>query len=108
MSDPYERFMNKELILRDELAVDRTILANERTLMAYLRSGVALILAGATFVHFSNQSWFMYLGIACVPLGIAVMLFGWIHFRRVKTSIEKIRRALPSMDDPSSEKKEEV
>ncbi|RPJ43750.1 MAG: DUF202 domain-containing protein, partial [Deltaproteobacteria bacterium] len=29
---PYSRFESTDLILRDELAVDRTLLANERTL----------------------------------------------------------------------------
>ncbi len=94
MSDPYERFQAEELILRDELAVDRTLLANERTLMAYLRSGVALMLAGATMIHFSNDGWFKIMGIACIPFGVAVMIFGWIRFRKIRTSIDKIRNKL--------------
>ena len=99
MSDPYERFQSDELILRDELAVDRTLLANERTLMAYLRSGVALILAGATFIHFSNESWFKFLGVACVPAGVSVMIFGWVRYRKVKLSIDKIRNKLEALPD---------
>jgi len=47
-STPYERFGNGDLILRDELAIDRTLLANERTFLAYLRAGVTLMLAGVT------------------------------------------------------------
>ncbi len=96
MPDPYERFHDKELILRDELAIDRTVLANERTLMAYLRSGVALILAGATFIHFSDKNWFLILGIACIPAGVGVMLFGWLRHRKIKRGIEKIRNKLTS------------
>ncbi|HBC86942.1 MAG TPA: DUF202 domain-containing protein [Lentisphaeria bacterium] len=99
MSDPYERFQNEDLILRDELAVDRTLLANERTLMAYLRSGVALILAGATFIHFSTQPWFGFLGMACIPAGVAVMIFGWSRYRKVRISIDKIRNKLASKPD---------
>jgi len=30
----YSRFQEKTLILRDQLAIDRTLLANERTLQA--------------------------------------------------------------------------
>lgn len=37
---PYSKFDTDDLILRDQLAIDRTLLANERTLLAYLRSGV--------------------------------------------------------------------
>ena len=43
----YSRFVETQLILTDELAIDRTLLANERTLLAYLRAGMALIIAGA-------------------------------------------------------------
>ena len=52
---PYERFDSDDLILRDELAIDRTLLANERTLLAYLRSGVALLIAGVSIIHFSQE-----------------------------------------------------
>ncbi len=34
------KFNKDEMILRDFLAVDRTLLANERTLLAYIRTGV--------------------------------------------------------------------
>ena len=42
---PYLRFDWSNLILRDELAVERTLLSNERTLLAYLRSGAALLVS---------------------------------------------------------------
>jgi len=67
---PYSKFSNDELILRDELAVDRTLLANERTLLAYLRSAVSLALAGVSIMHFSEQQWFWIIGLICIPGGI--------------------------------------
>ena len=87
--NPYQKFSETELITRDLLALDRTKLANERTLLAYLRSGVALVLAGVTLVHFAATSWLAWVGIACVPLGIAeemvskdgaVLIFGTWRF----------------------------
>ena len=50
--NPYSRFEKEELICRDYLAVDRTVLANERTLMAYIRTSLALAAAGASLIHF--------------------------------------------------------
>ena len=35
----YEGFAKSDLILRDQLAIDRTLLANERTVLAYIRTG---------------------------------------------------------------------
>ncbi len=39
---------NKELTLRDQLAIDRTRLANQRTLLAMLRTALYLVLMSLT------------------------------------------------------------
>jgi putative membrane protein len=89
---PYSRFDCNDLILRDELAVDRTLLANERTLPAYLRSGAALLIAGVSIMHFSTQDWFWAIGIACIPAGILTGMIGIDRYRRMKKSIFLVRR----------------
>lgn len=53
---PYEKFLSRDFILRDWLAVDRTILANERTLLSYTRTALTLILAGLTFIRFLDRN----------------------------------------------------
>jgi putative membrane protein len=53
--NPYERFQREELILRDELAIDRTILANERTVLTYFCSALTLVIVGVTFLHFFEK-----------------------------------------------------
>lgn len=88
----YSRFGKDQLILRDELAIDRTLLANERTLLAYLRSGVALIIAGVTIIHFSREGWFWIIGVFCVPIGIIVGIIGVARYRKMNHSITLIRR----------------
>lgn len=88
----YQRFKTEDLILRDELAIDRTLLANERTLLAYLRSGVALMLAGVTLFHFSAAKWFQMVGLFCVPAGVIVMLIGAHRYRRMNARIMTARR----------------
>ncbi len=96
--NPYQRFQNEELILRDELAIDRTILANERTLLAYLRSALTLILAGITFVHFgreaNDQHMLLCLGLTFLPAGILVALFGGHRYRAMGRAICTVRRDL--------------
>jgi putative membrane protein len=101
---PYEKFQNLGLILRDELAVDRTILANERTLLAYLRSGVALIIAGISIVNFSSYDhvWFLAMGVICIPGGLMAILIGLFRYRRMNIAISVIRKKLT----PSQVKKE--
>jgi putative membrane protein len=77
MSPPYDRFKNNELILRDELAVDRTLLANERTLLAYLR--------------------FKGIGYLCLPVGIALGIFGQHRYRQMDNAIRTVRRQMPQV-----------
>lgn len=87
----YARFADDELILRDVLAVDRTLLANERTLLAYLRSAVALIIAGVSIIHFSEQIWFLVVGIVCLPGGLATALIGMVRFKRLARAMSCVR-----------------
>jgi len=89
---PYSRFDGSNLILRDELAIDRTLLANERTLMAYLRSGVALLIAGVSIIHFSQEGWFWAVGVACLPAGIITGLIGVIRYCKMNRQISIVRR----------------
>jgi putative membrane protein len=88
---PYTRFRGEDLILRDELAIDRTLLANEATLLAYVRSALTLIIAGVTFLHFFERGWLLWLGATFVPLGIGMGLFGAWRFRRMQRAIEVLR-----------------
>jgi putative membrane protein len=97
MNDPiYSRFEKDHLILRDELAIDRTLLANERTLLAYLRSGMALVIAGVTIIHFSQEGWFQMIGFFCIPIGLVVGIIGILRYRKMNRSISLIRRKTAS------------
>lgn len=89
---PYSELPGRDLILRDELAIDRTLLANERTLLSYLRSGVSLLIAGASIMHFASQEWFFYFGAACIPLGLGTTVLGTVRFLRQREAIEVVRR----------------
>ena len=88
----YSKFDGSDLILRDELAIDRTLLANERTLLAYLRSGVALVLAGVSIMHFSQEGWFRILGVICLPTGIVAGAIGVRRYRKMNNAITIVRR----------------
>ncbi len=92
--NPYERFQSEELILRDELAIDRTILANERTVLAYFRSALTLVIVGITFFHFFEKGILPYVGIVFIPCGLAVGAFGFMRYRKMDKSIRFVRRSL--------------
>jgi putative membrane protein len=86
------------LTLRDHLALDRTALANERTLLAYLRSGVALLLAGVTFIQFGAEAWYLGIGLACLPSGLATTMVGVRRYRYMSEEIRRQRGAALAAD----------
>lgn len=91
---PYARFVADELILRDELAVDRTVMANERTFLSYSRTALALLLAGVTFLHFSEAIWYSIIGAASLPVGMVIFLVGLARYRRLRREIRSVRKRL--------------
>jgi putative membrane protein len=96
-NNPYSQFDSTELILRDQLAIDRTLLANERTLLSYLRSGVALFIAGVSIIHFSHEVWFTVIGFVCLPFGLVTMWFGIVRFKKMSIAISVVRVKLNSI-----------
>jgi putative membrane protein len=92
---PYSKINPKDMILRDHLAYDRTILANETTLLAYLRTAMALLAAGATlFRLFPEDMYFQVLGTVMLILGILIAGIGGFRFlaitKRLKMLHEKV------------------
>ncbi len=81
----YTQFKKEDLILRDYLAADRTILANERTLMSFIRTSVALAAAGGSLIHFFNSTETTIGGIVLIVLAAAALVWGlkrYFHYRR--------------------------
>ncbi|MEW6755450.1 MAG: DUF202 domain-containing protein [Candidatus Latescibacterota bacterium] len=92
--DPYARFAGSELILRDQLAIDRTVLANERTLLAYCRTSLALVLTGAGAIKFLQSAPFVVGGWVLVGLGLALAYVGVSRFRRVARNLASVATAV--------------
>ena len=73
--------------IRDVLAIERTIMANERTMLAYSRTAIALIIAGISFLEFTNSPILKVVAICFIPLGVATFVFGLWRFTKKKASI---------------------
>lgn len=80
IDDPYEQFKREEMILRDWLALDRTVLANKRTFLAYSRTSIALLALGIAFVKLINHEFFEISGFVLMALGIVVFIVGSREF----------------------------
>lgn len=91
-SDPYARFNCDELILRDYLAADRTVLANERTLLSYVRTAIAFAGAGAALIHFFDSALIEVVGWILLLLSAGMMAVGAQRFMQMKRRLDRIER----------------
>jgi len=87
----YSRFSKGQCILRDFLAIDRTVLANERTLLAYIRTALTIIIAGITFIKFFGSLIYTVIGWILVPIGAFILIIGVLRFRKFCSRIDEIR-----------------
>jgi putative membrane protein len=85
---PYSKIDPDQMILRDHLAYDRTVLANERTLLSYLRTSIALLAAGGTLMKiFPDEPGMVKLGFVLLAVGAVAAVVGVTRFIRVKKRI---------------------
>jgi len=70
--------MNKDLILRENLAIQRTIMANQTTFLSFIRTSMYFLVAGLSvqnIVQFNTIGWAIYLfyGMSILGLFIGVL-----------------------------------
>lgn len=81
--------MNKDLVLREYLAIERTRLANERTLLTYIRTGLYFLVAGSTLGHLIDTPFWNMMGLPLVIIGVIVPVLGVVRFLRVARKIRE-------------------
>lgn len=91
--DSYQPYIEdkEEMILRDYLAVDRTILANETSFMSYIRTALALIAAGASLIKFFTDPFTAVLGWSFIGVGAWLAVHGLRRYQRIDEVLHKIK-----------------
>ncbi len=87
----YIQFKREELIIRDYLAADRTVLANERTFMAFIRTSIALAAAGGSLIHFLDLPLATIGGILLLALAAVTLGWGLRRFFFYKRHLENLQ-----------------
>lgn len=90
---PYKAYIqdHKNMILRDYLAIDRTILANETNYMSFIRTSLTLIAAGATLIKFFNSEYTQALGWAFVAVGGWLAFHGYRRYNKVDSLMHQVK-----------------
>lgn len=86
--------MNKDLVLREYLAIERTKLANERTLLTYIRTALYFLVAGSTLGHVIDTNFWHIMGTPLMILSVIIVALGVIRFLRTMKLIEKSKKQI--------------
>lgn len=79
------------MILRDYLAIDRTVLTNETAFMAYIRTALALLAAGVSLIKFFNDPVMNALGWAFMGIGTVLAMYGYHRYRQIDALMHRIK-----------------
>lgn len=87
----YERYRREEMILRDELAMDRTRLANERTFLAYGRTAIMLVITGGTLLKlFGHTALNEFAAWTIIVVGVATAILGLSRYLRTRQQLGQL------------------
>jgi len=84
--------MNKDLVLREYLAIERTKLANERTLLTYVRTGLYFLVAGSSLGHLIDTAFWNMMGLPTILVGVVITALGTVRFIRVGHQITNSKK----------------
>lgn len=88
---PYEKD-HEQMILRDYLAVDRTMMTNETSFMSYVRTSLTLIAAGATLLKFfTGDGYMVAAGWGLIIVGGWLSIHGYIRFHKTDEILRKVK-----------------
>jgi len=101
-TDYYKEF-NDSMIIRDYLALDRTILANRRTLLSYIRTFMGLFGGGIGLVELLDNVAITIVGYISMIISIPVLIIGIMEFVKIKKSLASVliveEKKMNSLDD---------
>ncbi|OCB78535.1 DUF202 domain-containing protein [Flavobacterium crassostreae] len=84
--------INKDLILRERLALQRTTLANQTTLLAFLRTAMYFAVAGLSTHNVLKIQNSLLIEIGFYTSSVVILVLGIINFWRHKKRIAQNRK----------------
>ena len=82
----YQKFCD-EMILRDFLALDRTLLANKRTLLSYVRTSIGLLASGIGMVKLVTDGIINILGFVFIASALPVLIIGVVEYVKMQKKL---------------------
>ena len=84
--------LNKDLILREKLAIERTVMANDRTLLSFVRTALYFAIAGISINEVLQLQYGLALEILFWVIAIFIIAAGFIKYVQQKKRIVQHRK----------------
>lgn len=88
--DHYNGVQKQDMVLRDYLAVDRTVMANEVSFLSYIRTGLTFIIAAVTFLKFFNGTPVHLLGWVFIASAILLVVHGATRYETMGSILHNL------------------
>lgn len=103
MQNETEKRINKDLVLREKLAIERTAMANDRTLLSFIRTALYFSIAGMTVNSLLKLSYGWWVEILFWVLALVLLAIGLHKYRvqkkKLKANEKHIGNYLPEWED---------
>jgi len=87
-----DKVINKDLILRERLALQRTVLANQSTFLAFLRTAMYFLIAALSLKNLLKIENSFVIEIVLFIISFVIFVFGITNYFKHKKSISENRK----------------
>jgi putative membrane protein len=90
---------NKDLILREKLAIERTVMANQRTFLSFLRTSLYFSIAGLSINQLLVFKYETFVVVAFFIISFLLLITGIATYLKQKKKIAYSRKQVGGMVD---------
>lgn len=94
-----EEKINKDLILREKLALQRTVLANQSTFLSFLRSSMYFLIAGLSIGNLLSVHKGEIIRVVLFVISLLLLIVGLLNYYRQDRKIRDSERHVGNYQD---------
>jgi putative membrane protein len=92
MKEASDKQINKDLILRERLAIQRTVMANYTTLLSFIRTALYFAVAGLTLHNLLDIRYGLLIEIISWIISAGILITGIVNYKRHQQKIRESER----------------
>ena len=94
MSHPYVQFSDRDLVLRDHMALDRTVMASERTFLSYVRTSLNFLIVGISLLKLFDTTMMHVTGAFFFGFAFISFAQGYLNYKKSQQTIGLVRQEM--------------